>query len=84
LDWQSRGYHVRLHYIRLSDVELSIARVRTRVSHGGHNIPEDVIRRRFNRSLHLLETLYKNLVDDWAVYNNDGSGSILVDEKWSE
>ncbi len=50
-EWRAQGYHVGLVYLRLSDVETSIARVRRRVAAGGHDIPEAIIRRRFARSL---------------------------------
>lgn len=81
LNWRERGYVVKLHYLRLSRVELSLERVKNRVAKGGHNIPEDVIRRRFDRSLRLLESTYKNLVDDWFVYDND-SRTVLVESSW--
>ena len=80
-EWQGKGYTVKLYYLRLSSVEISVARVRHRVSLGGHNIPEHVIRRRFERSLHLLESTYKGLVDEWFVYDNEGNEAILLESK---
>ncbi len=47
--WQAVGYRVNLFYLRLASAELSIERVRSRVTLGGHGIPEDVIRQRFGR-----------------------------------
>ena len=52
--WRARGYLVSLVYLRLDSVEQSIARVRKRVAAGGHNIPEDAIRRRFAKKLALF------------------------------
>ena len=72
LNWQSKGYSVELYYLRLSSAEISLERIRKRVSNGGHNIPEDVARRRFGRSLDLLDRVYKNAVDEWFVYDCDG------------
>ena len=46
---QDRGYTVNLIYVWLNSVELAISRVAMRVASGGHNIPEAVIRRRYNR-----------------------------------
>lgn len=80
-DWRDRGYTVTLHYLRLSSVEISLERIRQRVRDGGHNIPEDVARRRFPRSWKLLQTIYKNLVDDWSVWDNDRQDSILIESK---
>ena len=52
----SLGHQLELHYLWLSNVEQAIARVRRRVTMGGHNVPAVDIRRRFKRSLsHLLD-----------------------------
>ena len=48
------GYHVYLYFISTDDVRVNIARVKTRVKNGGHNVPEDKIRNRYIRSLELL------------------------------
>lgn len=53
--WQERGYSVALIYLRLPNVEASIARVDKRVAAGGHSIPETVIRKRFAKSLEYFE-----------------------------
>jgi predicted ABC-type ATPase len=43
--WKEQGYRIKIFFVGLSDVELSIERVAQRVSLGGHNIPTDVLRR---------------------------------------
>lgn len=48
------GWVVELLYLALPDVGLSELRVAERVAHGGHDIPVEVIRRRFPRSLQNL------------------------------
>ena len=58
--------------------ELAIARVRRRVESGGHNIPEDTIRRRYERGRKNLIDLYLPLCDTWMVYNNTKSKPQLV------
>lgn len=45
--WQEIGYRVKLVFLRLESVDIAIKRVRVRVRQGGHNIPKDVIYRRF-------------------------------------
>jgi len=55
--WRALGFHVALIYVRLPSAEHSILRVRGRVAAGGHDIPDDVIRRRFTKSLRYLEAL---------------------------
>ena len=49
------GYQVTLLFFWLNDVELAIERVKTRVSEGGHHIPEEVIRRRYSKGIQNLE-----------------------------
>lgn len=55
------GIEVHVWYAGLASVELHIERVRSRVLRGGHPIPEDMIRRRYERSrlnlIHLLPRL---------------------------
>lgn len=60
---QADGWRVELHYLALPEVSLSKARVAERVAHGGHNIPEADIDRRFPRSLHNLLHSYRMAVD---------------------
>ena len=80
-DWQRRGYLVSLVYLRLDSVEDSIARVRKRVSAGGHGIPEDIIRRRFAKSRHYFETIYRPIVDEWSVWASR-EGPFLSSNSW--
>ncbi|MFC1225870.1 zeta toxin family protein [Pedobacter sp. BG31] len=63
------GYQVTLLFFWLNDVELAIERVKMRVSEGGHDIPEDVIRRRYNKGIQNLQQFIKT-VDFWFVLNN--------------
>jgi predicted ABC-type ATPase len=56
----SGGIEVRIWYVGLEGAELHIQRVRSRVAHGGHDIPEDRIRERYTQSrLNLIELLPK-------------------------
>ena len=61
--WRASGYHVSLFFLSLPDAEVAIARVAERVRQGGHDIPEDVIRRRFAAGLYNFENAYKPLVN---------------------
>lgn len=60
---------------------IAIARVRQRVLEGGHDIPDAVIRRRFHAGWRNWERTYRNLVDEWAVYDNSARTPVLVAEK---
>lgn len=76
--WKAAGYRVALIYLKLPDAEASVARVARRVSHGGHGIPEEDLRRRYGRSLFNLEIVYKPIVDDWRVWTGqDGRFELL-------
>ena len=81
-EWRKIGYYVSLFYLRLSSVDVAIARVAERVIQGGHDIPESVIRRRFASGMRNFEVRYKGCVDTWALYDNSGMQPVLVD--WSE
>lgn len=78
--WQALGYAVKLVFLSLPCVELAIARVACRVKQGGHSIPEQTIRRRFDAGKRNFERLYKPLVDAWALYDNSGSQPVLLEE----
>lgn len=81
-EWQLLGYHVKLIFLQLSNPDVAVARVAARVAQGGHNIPEEVIRRRVKLGLHNFENIYKRLVDTWILYDNSGNVPRLVD--WGE
>jgi predicted ABC-type ATPase len=65
----SSGIQVRVWYAGLHSPELHIARVRARVAHGGHNIPESKIRQRYDRSRRNLIRLLPALTE-LRVYDN--------------
>lgn len=81
-EWQSIGYHVKLIFLSLPSSEMAVARVAARVSQGGHNVPNDVVRRRFGLGLQNLSNLYKGLADAWILYDNSGTVPKLLD--WGE
>jgi predicted ABC-type ATPase len=70
------GLRVRMWYCGLRDVDLHIARVRARVSRGGHDIPEVKIRERFNASRENLCTLVPSL-DELLIYDNSAEADLL-------
>lgn len=59
-------------------MELAITRVALRVASGGHNIPEDVIRRRYNRGKENFLTLYSKLADCWQVFDNSVDNQLVA------
>ncbi len=75
---QAKGYRVHLLYISLEHVELAIERVANRVLDGGHNIPEDIIRRRYEASRRNFVELYLPLADTWEIYNNSNDEAVCI------
>ena len=69
----AKGYFVTLLYFWLPTPEQAIERVATRVSEGGHNIPSDVIRRRYANGLRNLTMLYTPVCDFWTIYDNSSA-----------
>ena len=65
------GYTITIVFIFLKSADTCIARVRNRVSAGGHHVPTEDVVRRFYRSKHNFWYIYRNLVDRWSlVYNS--------------
>lgn len=68
-DAAEQGFEVRIWYVGLQSPEQHLARVRARVAHGGHDIPEADIRRRFDQSrLNLIQLL--PCLTELRVYDN--------------
>ena len=78
--WRSAGYRVKLLFLSLSSAEEAIARVAMRVRQGGHNIPADVIRRRFASGLANFQNIYRPRVDVWQWFDNSGPAPQLREE----
>ena len=64
------GYTVTLIYFWLESVDLAEFRVKTRVEEGGHDIPKEVIKRRYYRGIENLFNLYHKLCDVVYIYDN--------------
>jgi predicted ABC-type ATPase len=79
-EWQASGYRVELVFLSLANVDLAIARVATRVAQGGHDIPEQVIRRRFSQGLHNFTNVYRPLVNGWQLYDNSAAVPKLIEQ----
>ncbi len=82
--WREQGYRVKLFFLQLPTPEMAIGRVAQRVLEGGHDVPESVIRRRFDAGWSNFEQIYRNLVDGWILYDNSGDEPKLLVEESSE
>jgi predicted ABC-type ATPase len=74
-----RRFFVRLVYICLDSPEQSIQRIRERVAQGGHDVPDEDVRRRYARSLSNLKQIIR-ITNESLVYDNAGPEPRLIIE----
>lgn len=77
-DLKDRGYEVRIYFLWIRSVDLALRRIVDRVKHGGHNVPEVDVRRRYKSGIRNLFTLYRPLVDFLALIDNSGENPELI------
>jgi predicted ABC-type ATPase len=73
-----QGYDVTLLYFWLKSPEQAMERVAERVSKGGHNIPPDIIVRRYYEGINNLFKIYMPIVDTWVLVNNSETPRSIV------
>jgi len=78
--WKEEGYEIILYFLKIPSVEFAMERIRLRVAQGGHDVPEDDIRRRFVRSWENFQKLYKPLADSWVILDTSRKAPVIVDE----
>ena len=83
-EWQAQGYRVILLFLSLPTPEVALARVRHRVRQGGHDVPEQVIRRRYHAGWRNFQQAYRQMSDRWMLYDASGGDPVLVAEKDNE
>ena len=71
-----------LRFFSLATPEQAVKRVAKRVSQGGHNIPTDVVYRRYASGLKNLFQLYIDTVDFWALYDNSDCPTRKIAYGW--
>jgi len=80
---RQEGYKAYLYYIATSDSEINVDRVKKRVQDGGHDVPEQKIKSRYERSLNLLVDAYE-IADKAYIMDSSKKESTVVYEKTSE
>ena len=78
--WQNQGYEIILYFLKLPSEEMAVNRVKLRVAEGGHNVPEEVIRRRYHKGWYNFQNHYKKSVNSWVVFDNSGEIPIVLEE----
>lgn len=77
---EREGVSDKINLLEPAERGNGISRVAARVVQGGHDIPEDVIRRRFDMGLRNFHNLYRPLVDEWFFLDNSEDKPVLLDE----
>lgn len=79
---KKQGYSVTLLFFWLENIELAKERVKTRVKEGGHNIPKDIIERRYLRGIKNLFEIYLEIVDGTLIFDNSYGKHQLIAQKF--
>lgn len=77
---KQNGYRVTLLFFWLRTPDLAVKRVEIRVKEGGHNIPEETIRRRYKNGLSNFFNIFKPIVDEWMFIDNSGEPYEIIAE----
>lgn len=67
---REEGYKFELIFLWLINSELAVLRVTERVRQGGHDIPKETVKRRYEKGLHNFFKLYQLIADSWYFYDN--------------
>jgi predicted ABC-type ATPase len=76
---RAQGYRVDVLFLWLPRADLAVARVHDRVNSGGHYVPEETVRRRYERGLFNSFRIYRQVTTSWRLYNNSNrAGPMLI------
>ena len=77
-DLKDRGYGIHIFYLCVHSIDVALERIAARVRMGGHDVPEDVVRRRYHRGMSNFSKIYQALSDFWAIYDNSTDTPHLI------
>jgi predicted ABC-type ATPase len=75
---KEKGYAINLFFLWIPSTELALARIKERVSEGGHDVPAVDVKRRFHRGICNFFKYYKPIADNWLLFNNAGIVPSLI------
>ena len=81
---QELGYFVTVLYFWLDSPELAVARVKARVEAGGHDVPEETIRRRYKLGLQYFFFDYSPIADRWILADNTEIPFKVIAQGWKK
>jgi predicted ABC-type ATPase len=80
-DCKANNYEIVLVYIWLNHPDIAVERVAQRVKTGGHNIPKEIIVRRYYKGMKNLTNIFLPLCDEWIIADNSDSNIEIVARK---
>jgi predicted ABC-type ATPase len=78
---RAAGYRVTLFFLWLPSPEIGVSRVARRVRQGGHNIPPDIIHRRYWAGLRNMRHLYLPLAHAALIVDNSDDAGVVIAER---
>ena len=78
---RKQGYDVLMFYVGLNSVEESLLRIANRMRKGGHNIPEDYVKLRYQNRLESLKRVLP-LCDEVIFYDNETLFRCYSTSRW--
>jgi predicted ABC-type ATPase len=72
------GYQFHLVFLWLPSPDIAVARVAARVREGGHNVPEETIRRRYEAGLRNFFGLYQPMATTWEFWDNSKESGLTL------
>jgi predicted ABC-type ATPase len=75
---KAAGFKIMVVFVATASVEINIERVKVRVEKGGHDVPEEVQRRRYPRTLKNMKRLLPEADIAVIMDNSSESGYVLV------
>ena len=75
---KSKGYFVHIFFLWIPNAQLAKERIKQRVKQGGHDVPDEDVKRRSTRSLKNFFDLYMPLADAWDIFDNSAMSPALV------
>ncbi|MCG2726024.1 MAG: zeta toxin family protein [Elusimicrobia bacterium] len=78
---KKQEYKLHIFFLWIPSAQLAVARIKDRVKQGGHNVPNEDIKRRFKRSIVNFFELYGPLSNSWSLFDNSETKPKLIAKK---
>lgn len=78
---KKQNYKIILYFVYVKSISLSLERIKNRVKHGGHDIPKEIVKRRFERTFSNFIKLYAPLADEWYIIDNTNNGVEIANKR---